>query len=72
MREACFIIVRGHEHEWTFDVQIDPKYLAEIQADGVEIHKIEYTIPEWVVSAGLSGVWMFLCDCFHARNPFRK
>lgn len=72
MRTTCFIVVRGHEHEWVFDVEVDPKHLAEIQADGVTIHKLEYTVPAWVVDARLQSVWMFFYDCFHMRNPFRR
>jgi hypothetical protein len=72
MRQKCFISIRGREHEWTFDVEVDPKHLPEIQADGIEIHQIEYTVPTSVMTSGLAPLWMFLYDCFHLRNPFRQ
>jgi len=71
MKQSCFISVRGREHQWCFDVEVDSKHLPEMQADGLEIHKLEYSVPFWIVNAGLERAWMFLYDCFHMRNPFR-
>lgn len=63
--------VRGHEHLWSFHVLVDPKYVDEWRADGLELNRLENIIPSWVVDAGLMRPWCFLQDIFHFKNPFR-
>jgi hypothetical protein len=67
------ITVRGKQHEWTFNVYVDPKYLPEWRDDGLEIVELGYIIPEWIQDKGYGAmrVWCFLQDCFHFRNPFK-
>lgn len=63
------ITVRGNNHTWTFHAYLDPQYLDEWREDGLEIDEIQNTVPAWTVDLGLSGVWCFLQDCFHLKNP---
>lgn len=57
---------------WIFETYIDPKHLAEWQADGVRIFLVENTVPMWVASRGLMRPWLFLQDVFNFRNPWRN
>lgn len=66
------LIIRGHQHEWNFEVMVDPQYVEEWRADGIEIYPLCYSIPVWVVDLGLLRAWTFLQDVFHFRNPIRK
>lgn len=62
--------LRGNQHEWGFNVYIDPVHVDDWRADGIEIYEVCNVIPAWVVNAGLSRVWVFLQDLFHFKNPF--
>lgn len=64
------LTVRGKTHTWSFHTYIDPRYVEEWRADGIEIDEIVNTIPEWVVDIGLTRAWCFVQDVFHFRNPF--
>jgi hypothetical protein len=64
--------IRGRQHSWNFHVYVDPKYVPEWRADGIEIDEVCNTIPEWVVNAGLLRPWCFFQDLFHFKNPFVK
>lgn len=70
-RTYCYFI-RGREHEWAVNVELKPESAKDMIADGVELGELYYTIPEWVVNAGLASVWMFCTDVFHFRNPFAQ
>ena len=39
-----------------------PEHAADWRADGLDVVEIEYTIPEWVVAAGLVKPWVFGVD----------
>ena len=71
-RKLMFITARGKRSQWCFDVNADPKYLTEWQADGLEIYVVENSIPMWVAEAGMTRAWCFLQDVFNFRNPWRR
>ena len=56
------ILVRGRRETWSFHIQEDPKYLGMWLADGLQIDPLENTIPQWVDTLGLTGLWMKLQD----------
>jgi hypothetical protein len=64
------IQVQGQYHIWHFQVFVNPKYIDEWRADGIEIVEIMNTVPAWVVDLGLTRIWCFLQDCWHLKNPF--
>lgn len=72
MRRPYLYSVRGREHEWAINVELKPEHAADMRADGVELGELRYIIPDWIVYAGMSQVWMFVADVFHFRNPFAK
>lgn len=65
------LTVHGKRSTWNFDVEVDPKYIEEWRADGIEIDESLGTIPLWVVDIGLARPWWFIQDVFHFRNPLR-
>lgn len=65
------IEIRGRAHRWSFHIYIDPKYLDEWRADGLEINEICNVIPAWAVNLGLTKFWCFVQDVFHMKNPFK-
>lgn len=70
MKRTYIYVIRGREHEWAINIELKPEHAAEMIADGIELGKLYYSLPDWIVSAGLSRVWMFATDIFHLRNPF--
>jgi hypothetical protein len=71
MKKHYSLSIRGRQHSWSFHIMVDPQYVPEWRADGLEINEICNTIPEWIVGAGLIRPWCFLQDLFHFKNPFR-
>lgn len=65
------LTVRGREKVWLFETYVDPRYVKEWRADGVQIEEICNLIPVWVVDRGLTRIWCFFQDLFHFKNPFR-
>jgi hypothetical protein len=70
MKKLYALTVRGRQREWSFHVDVDPRYVPEWRADGLEIDEIVNTIPEWIVDLHLTRVWCFCQDIFNFRNPF--
>jgi hypothetical protein len=66
------ITIRGNEHTWSFDVMVDPRFVEEWRADGIEIDEICNVIPEWIADLGITRLWCFVQDLFHFRNPFKS
>lgn len=62
MKEYYGIIVNGNNKKWGFDLYIDPKYVNDWIEDGIEIYKIENTIPEIINNMGLTRLWCWLQD----------
>lgn len=56
------LAVRGKKHEWYFDVEADPKHLAEWRADGLNIDPVLVVIPQWVAALGLARLWCWLFE----------
>lgn len=71
MKKPHFISVRGKKHEWVFNVLVDPKHVAEIREDGIEIYVLSNSVPAWIASMGLTVPWCFFQDLFHLKNPFQ-
>jgi hypothetical protein len=70
VKQRYSITIQGNQHRWSFDVDIDPKYVEAWRDDGIDISEVFHVIPEWAVGAGLLRVWCFIQDIFHFRNPF--
>jgi hypothetical protein len=70
MTRPYVYFLRGQEHEWAVTINLSKQGAADLRADGVELGEVWYGIPDWIVYAGLSRVWMFATDVFHFRNPF--
>lgn len=71
-KRLYFIEIQGNEHQWNFDVWIDPKFVDEWREDGIKIFEIINTIPASVQHAGFGRAWVFFQDLFYWRNPFKK
>lgn len=70
MRRTYVYFIRGREHEWGANIELNSDAAGDMIADGVELGELYYTIPDWIVYAGFSRPWMFCADIFHFRNPF--
>ena len=70
MRRAYVYFIRGREHQWAVNVELNESAAKDMRDDGVELGEVFYVIPNWVAQTGLSRVWMFCADVFHFRNPF--
>ena len=66
------LTVKGRQHTWSFNVRIDPQFVEEWRADGLEIDEVCNTIPVWVADLGMVRVWCFLQDCFYFKYPFKR
>jgi hypothetical protein len=64
MKKVLGITIQGKTKQWNFQTVGDEKYLKEWQDDGIEIHEIINTVPEWVVMAGLDKIWYFFQNLF--------
>jgi len=62
MSDKYSICVRGKRHEWAFTVKGTAEAAEDWRADGLDVVKLEYTIPGWVVDSGLAGLWMAGAD----------
>lgn len=65
MKRMMVIEVRGKTKLWSFHTKVDPQYLAEWEADGLQIFILENSIPEWVVDLGLLRVWCRAQDAWN-------
>lgn len=67
------LTVHGEHRTWAFDVEAIPEHVEEWRADGLVVDEVMNVIPQWVVEAGLTRVWVFVEDLlyFRFRNPFR-
>lgn len=61
------ITVKGNNHTWGFEAYVDPKYLDEWRADGLEIYEIENTVPMWVPTWIPIRLWCFLQDAWNFK-----
>lgn len=64
MKRTLSITVRGKHKTWCFNFKGDPKYLAEWEADGLEVYELLNTIPEWAVNMGLTRIWCRVQDAW--------
>lgn len=62
MKTTCQIVVRGKTKTWAFNFTADPKYIAEWEADGLDVSEVLNTIPEWAVDLGLTRLWVAIQD----------
>ena len=72
MKRKYTILVQGQNHEWGFGIEAEPSHVEDWRRDGLIIHEVLHTIPEWVVDLGLERPWCFLQDVFYFRNPFKS
>ncbi len=63
--------IRGKESTWCIHTYITRDTASAWRADGLTVHEIENTIPDWLVGWFPLRVWCFLQDVFNFRNPFR-
>jgi hypothetical protein len=71
MAKRYSLTVRGATHLWSFDVLVDPQYVAEWRADGLDLEEVVNVIPAWVVQLGLVRPWCLAQDVFHFRHPWK-
>lgn len=71
MKQRLSITVRGKQKTWNFHFEGNPKYLHDWRDDGLEIHEVHNTIPDWLPSSFIRA-WCFIQDCFYFRNPFAR
>ena len=64
VKRPLSITVRGKQKEWSFTFYSDPKYIPEWEADGLVVHEVLNTIPEWAVSMGLTRPWCAVQDAW--------
>jgi hypothetical protein len=69
MKKRYSLQVRGHQHEWCFDVDAKPEHVEDWRADGLEVWELVNTVPVWL-PASLVRPWCIVQDIFHFRNPF--
>lgn len=62
MNKMLSITVKGKHKTWCFNFKSDPKYLAEWEADGLEVYEVCNTIPVWAQQMGLTHVWCRVQD----------
>ena len=65
------ITVTGDTKTYSFDTYVDPRYIDEYRAEGIDIDEIVNTIPQWVVDIGMLKPWVFMQDIFNFKNPFK-
>jgi hypothetical protein len=64
MKQTLSITVKGKHKTWSFNFPGDPKYLAEWEADGLEVYEVMNTIPLWAQRLGLTHVWCMVQDAW--------
>ena len=69
MKPYSLTIKTDSGKEFSFTTLVDPQYVEEWRAEGIEINELLYVIPEWVVDAGLTKPYMWLQD--FVRIPTR-
>jgi hypothetical protein len=62
MKQMCSITVKGKTKTWCFNFLADTKYLAEWEADGLEVYEVMNSIPDWAVDLGLTKPWVRVQD----------
>lgn len=74
MSEILHIVeVRGKQSTWLAATYITRKTAQEWREDGLEVHEAVNSIPNWWIDCGLPmGLWCFVQDCFHFKNPWRS
>lgn len=67
------LTVKGRRKTWVFDVLLDQKYIDDWRGDGLILDEVENVIPAWYVNLGLPvGVFCFMQDILHLKNPFSE
>lgn len=61
--------VRGKGHTWCISTYITRETAAAWRDDGLTVHEIQNTIPDWWPFD--VRIWCFFQDVFNFRNPFR-
>lgn len=57
MKSTLQIVVKGRTKTYAFNFVGDPKHIPEWQSQGLDIEEVLNTVPEWVVSIGLTKPW---------------
>lgn len=66
-KKLMSITVQGNEHKYSFHFYGDPIYLNHWQNEGLEIDVIENTVPDYIVSVGLTSFWCKMQDVFNFK-----
>lgn len=62
----------GKQYVWGFVIWGTEADAAEWRADGLEVFELANTIPAWVVSLGLTRVWIALQDLWNWPSTWGK
>jgi hypothetical protein len=54
------VYIKGNERNWSFEFWSKEEYWQEWEDDGLEIHKVLGSSPNWVYFAGLHNIWYWL------------
>jgi hypothetical protein len=65
MKQKLEIVIRGKHKEWGFPFYGDPKYIPEWEADGLTVHEVLNTIPEWAQRMGLTRIFCRVQDAWN-------
>lgn len=66
------IHIKGNDHTWVINWNTTQEQMDDMNEDGLEVMELVYSIPMWVVNAGLGRVWCFFEDIFNFRNPWGR
>jgi len=58
------INVRGKTREWSFTFDADEQYWKDWTEDGLDVERVDYSVPSWVVDMGLLPIvdWLYGVD----------
>jgi hypothetical protein len=57
MKQTYSITVRGKHHEWSFPIVATESDASDWRADGLEVHQVLNSIPEWAQRLGVTRIW---------------
>lgn len=64
------VTIRGRQHEW--QIPCPDASVEALREDGFEVVEVVNTIPEWVVSLGLTRSWCALQDLWELPSRLMK
>lgn len=66
------IDIRGKASLWAVESLATTEEIAAMRADGLEVHELVNSGPEWIADLGLTRPWCILQDIWNFKNPFGR